>query len=77
MELFNHFVYTVKPQPITQFGAALQKYGYRKGIDGIIAVYIFANPKPLLQWKINGKDLDRSRYTPIDNQRLKQNEVCG
>jgi hypothetical protein len=40
-------------------------------------VYVFANPKPLLQWKINGKDLDRSRYTPIDNQRLKQNEVCG
>jgi len=76
-ELTYHFVSTVKPQPINQFGAAIQKFGFFEGKDGIIAVDVFANPKPRFEWKINGEYPDRARYTPVDTQRMKQNEVRG
>jgi hypothetical protein len=46
-------------------------------MDGIICVEVFANPKPRFEWIINGEYPDRARYNPVDNHRIKQNEVCG
>jgi hypothetical protein len=71
----NHFVSSVKPQPINQFDEVIQQFGFLEGRYGIIAVDVFANPEPRFQWKINGEYPDRARYTPVNNQIIVQNEV--
>ncbi|XP_059482980.1 fasciclin-3-like isoform X3 [Neocloeon triangulifer] len=64
-----------KPQPASQFGQQVNKFGFMEGTEGIISVDVFANPKPRFDWKIDGVSPDNVAYkTVMDQSRIQMNE---
>ncbi|CAB3363213.1 Hypothetical predicted protein [Cloeon dipterum] len=71
----RNLIIQFRPQPINNLGT-INKFGFFEGVEGIITLDIFANPRPSkLAWKVDNAAPDLGLYYPLNEKNIVMNDV--
>ncbi|CAB3363206.1 Hypothetical predicted protein [Cloeon dipterum] len=70
----RNLIIQFRPQPINNLGT-INKFGFFEGVEGIITLDIFANPRPSkLAWKVDNAAPDLGLYYPLNEKNIVMND---